>query len=362
MAFGAVMVALAPQMEEIFFFPTYILMVFGRFFFGMGAETVYVAQNTIIVQWFHDKELALAMALCVSAGRLGTFLTFNVNVSAVNYFGRWEVALWLGGALSVLAVVAALVYCAFDRYAEKVLKSDEPEEAATLEPVGLELSQVMKFPAVFWIICLVVTVYYSVVFPFQSTAVGLFTLKYGYDKKRAGEIISFLPLTSLILSPLFGIVVDKMGKRVILVILGLLLVMGSFLMLALTTLTPIISVVGIGIAYALVPAALWPCIPYIIEPEYTGTAFGLMSSILNGGMMLAYYLQGWVLDLEDQNVEDLMFFYACLTACGLAMAVLWYVFDSKDGGRCSKVYEKETSEKLAEEQTEKLTEEKTEKC
>jgi nitrate/nitrite transporter NarK len=41
-------------------------------------------------------------------------------------------------------------------------------------------------------------------------------MKYGYTEVRAGEIISLIPLTSMVLSPLFGIIVDKIGKRVIL--------------------------------------------------------------------------------------------------------------------------------------------------
>jgi len=303
----------------------------------MGAETSYVAQNTIIVHWFHDKEMALAMGLSVSAGRLGSFCTFNVNLMAVEMLGTWKAALWLGAAFALLASVAALIYCLLDKMAERILlKGRKAKEVTQDSPMSL--SHVRKFPMVFWIICLVVTCYYSVIFPFQSTGVSIFKTKYGFSNSTAGLTISLLPLTSLFFSPIFGVVVDKIGKRVILVLLGLTMVAIAFLTIGMTDFTPIPSVIAMGIAYALVPAALWPCLPYIIEEKYIGTAFGLMSSLVNAGMVISYYLQGWVFDWFGGDVEFVMFFYTVITIAGLAMTVLWYILDLRDGGRCSKVY------------------------
>lgn len=51
------------------------LMVFGRFVFGLGAETLQVCTNTTISKWFNGMELAFALGVNLSSCKLAGVLT-----------------------------------------------------------------------------------------------------------------------------------------------------------------------------------------------------------------------------------------------------------------------------------------------
>jgi nitrate/nitrite transporter NarK len=295
-----------------------------------------VALDTIVVNWFASKAVALAMGICVSAGRLGTWMTFNVNPFAINFFGTWKAALWVAAAFGVLSFTSACIYILLDKFAEsqrraKTIGSINAEEPA---PESINLGVVRTFPATFWIICILVTMYYAVVFPFESTATKLLSQRYGYSEANAGRIISLLPLVSMILSPIFGFFVDKVGYRPFLVLAGEVAMLAAILFMALTTFNPIPSVVIVGVVFSLVPAALWPCIPVVITGQFA-TAFGLMTSIMNLGLLLTYYMQGLVDDIFHGNTQYALLFYTALGGFGLLMAVVWVLTDIKSGWQCS---------------------------
>lgn len=316
---------------------TFALALAGRFVFGLGAETSYVALDTIIVNWFANKAVALAMGICVSAGRLGTWLTFNLNPLAINLFHNWKAAVWVAAAFGALGFLSACIFIVLDKFAErkKKLKNVTPINDEGPPPEPIKLGVVRTFPVTFWVICLLVTMYYAVVFPFESTATKLLSERYGYDESNAGRIISLLPLVSMILSPPFGYLVDKIGYRPLLVLMGEILMVSAILCMALTTFNPIPSVVVVGIVFSLVPAALWPCIPVVVTGQFA-TAFGLMTSIMNLGLLLTYYLQGLVNDIFNNNTQYALFFYSGLGGLGLLLAALWVIMDIKNGGQCSK--------------------------
>jgi len=127
--------------------------------------------------------------------------------------------------------------------------------------------------------------------------------------------------------------VDKIGKRIFLVVFGHLILLAGLFILAWQTINPLIAIVSIGISYSLVPAALWPCLPIIIDEQYIGTAFGLMSCIVNLGGAASYYVQGFVADVLGSGIYQLIF-YAGLALFGCLMSIIWLVIDYREGGRC----------------------------
>ena len=85
-------------------------------------------------------------------------------------------------------------------------------------------------------------------------------------------------------------------------ILGSLLLSASHLILGLTGLPPYIGFLILGIAFSLVPAAMWPSVAKIVSHDRVGTAFAMMFTIQNYGLMAFYYLIGKVLDLTNPDV------------------------------------------------------------
>jgi len=287
------------------------------------------------------KAVALAMGICVSAGRLGTWLTFVLNPFIIRRTnGNWRAALWIAASWGIMGFVAAIVYILLDKFAVRqrrikkgIQLSINEDDSGPAERVHLGI--VKTFPASYWLICVLVTLYYAVVFPFESTATQLLSERYHYSEENAGRIISLLPLTSMLLSPVFGYGIDKIGRRPLLVLLGQVGLLLAMVSMALTHINPIPPVLLVGLVFSLVPAALWPCIPIVITGNFA-TAFGLMTSIMNFGLLVTYYSQGLVTDLFKGNTEYSLLFYSLLCAIGLLIAFLWVMLDIRLGGQCSK--------------------------
>lgn len=145
------------------------------------------------------------------------------------------------------------------------------------------------------------------------------------DPKVAARIISVLPLTSLILSPLFGLIVDRIKLRALLSTIGILITLPAFLVLAATSITPIPSISAIGLAYSLVPAAIWPCIPLIIPEHMTGTAFGLLSALINTALTGIYYVVPMLSPFHQ------LLLFSGLAVLGTLLGLIWNILDHKAG-------------------------------
>lgn len=323
--------ALAPSLPDMCF----ILMIAGRFLFGLGAETSYVAQNKVLVTWFRDKEMALAMSLSVSAGRLGTWLTFSIIPIAIKYFGIWQVSLYIAVTVSFFELFSIVIYIVLEKLAEQKIGRKMDKNA---DDPPLNLKDAMYFPTAFWYFAFVVCFFYAAMFPFTSTLTSLLHSRYGYTTVTAAHITSMLPLIALLFTPIFGLIVSKIGHRITLTIFGLALMIGSNAIMFSTTWLPLPSILVVGIGFALVPAAVWPCLPLIVEEKHVGTAFGLIQSIDNAGMLLSYYSQGMVKYMFADNAAYALMFFTALLGVSLIISVSWFVHDHRKGAICRKVH------------------------
>ena len=97
------------------------------------------------------------------------------------------------------------------------------------------------------------------------------------------SIVIFASMTS---APFAGDLVDRIGKRATLMVVGSLILIPAHLIMGITHWNPIPSMVALGAAFVLVPAAMWPSVPLVVEEKRVGTAFGLMTAIQNLGLGL----------------------------------------------------------------------------
>ncbi|KAK8788969.1 hypothetical protein V5799_021255, partial [Amblyomma americanum] len=151
------------------------LMQFGRFIFGVGGESLAVAQNTYSVAWFKDKELNTVFGLQLSISRLGStanFMTMPFLYAAVAkvYPGvtGLGVALLIAASWCVMSMLCAIVLAVLDRRAQRIMGRDD----AMTVCVGIRAGEVVKltdvryFPKTFWLLCFICVSYYVTIFPF----------------------------------------------------------------------------------------------------------------------------------------------------------------------------------------------------
>ncbi|WP_462281512.1 MFS transporter [Salinivirga cyanobacteriivorans] len=290
--------------------PSLKMMYLGFFIFGLGAETSIVVLSKIVVKWFKGKELALALGLNLAIGRLGTALALFLSPYLIH--PEWTNAIWFGVLLLWLGLLFYIIYIFLDLKIDKQVKETLPESEEDQFRWRDLLDLITNRTFIF--ITLLCVTFYSAVFPFVKYAPDLLMNKFGMERDIAGQISSILMFGTILLTPLFGWIADNKGKSATLMYLGSALLIISHLMFALTTITPLLPIFLLGVAFSLVPAAMWPAVTKIVGDNKLGTAYGFMFSVQNIGLWALPILVGVVLDasnpefridLKDQQFKEI---------------------------------------------------------
>ncbi len=306
--------------------PELKLMVVGRFLFGLGAETSIVVVSKVIVKWFKGKELAAAFGIKIGLARVGSALALFYSPDIAESASHWTIAIWFAAMLLLVAFLAFLVYSIYDKRLDNQIQIGKPV-AGEEKFSWADLKSLLSNRSFIYITILCVT-FYSAVFPFQSFSPDFLLNKFGMSLSQSGKIASILYWVTAVATPLIGLIVDKFGKSASLMIFGSLTLSLVHLTFAFTTFNPIIPLIILGIAIALVPAAMWPAVAKIVPEKGLGTAYGAMFSVQNLGLFLFPIIAGELLDVSntaDANVLDYtatIAMFAILGVVGLVFALL----------------------------------------
>jgi MFS family permease len=154
-------------------------------------------------------------------------------------------------------------------------------------------TDLLNFGTSYWLIVVLCVVFYSAIFPFQTFAVKFFMEAHGASREFAGFLSSILTLFAMIATPLFGLWVDRVGRRCLLMMMGSLLLIPVYLLMAYTHVSLYVPMALMGVAFSLIPAVMWPSVAYIVDQSKLGTAYGLMTMIQNIGLFGLNLLVGW---------------------------------------------------------------------
>jgi len=314
---------------------SYPLMLFGRFCFGFAAECFYVVVNKVLAKWFKDKGLALAFGINLFLLRAGTYgAYFGLPWIAQN--STLSIALWVIAGLNVLGMGAAVLYIIFDRVGERrgYVSFVEHEE-------DFRLRDALRLPLAFWVISFLCMVYYSAIFPFQGAATDFFVERYGMNEVPASRLAGTIILISMLTTWFFGAIVDRIGKRATLLIVGSLAMIPCHVAMAYTDISPWIPMIVLGFSFSLVPAALWPALPLMVKERNLGTAYGVIAMIQNVGLFIFPLAVGRIRDLTG-SYKPAMIMFAALGVVGFLLAVWLKMIESKGGHYLEKSYRKTT--------------------
>jgi MFS family permease len=287
---GAVITAATPRLE---------IMVVGRLVFGLGAESLIVAVTTAIAKWFKGKELSFAFGINLTIARLGSFAALNSPSWASKAFDNWQGPLLITVAFGVICVVGAIFYWLLESRADKVYQISPP--GATDKVAFKDL---FSFGTSYWYIVLLCITFYSGIFPFQTFAVKFFMEAHGTSRELGGFLSSMLTIFAMVATPLFGLLVDKVGRRAQFMMYGSLLLVPVYLMMAYTHISLYVPMAMMGIAFSLIPGVMWPSVAYIVDEAKLGTAFGLMTMIQNIGLAGFNLMVGWANDYSGASASN----------------------------------------------------------
>ncbi len=283
------------------FSPEIKMMLLGRFLFGLGAETSIVVVSKVIVKWFKGKELALAFGMKIGIARAGSAMAIFYSAELAQLTSSWTIAIWFAAILLLVAFLAFLIYTVFDVRLDRQLKEKLQYQSADRFSFA-DLMKLLTNKSFIYVTMLCVT-FYSAVFPFQAYSPDFLLNKFGMSLTQSGKIASILYWVTMGATPFFGFLVDRFGRSATFMIFGSILLTLIHTSFAFTSINPIVPLVLLGMAIALVPAAMWPSVAKIVAEKRIGTAYGAMFSIQNLGLFAFPILAGVILDASNKNAE-----------------------------------------------------------
>ncbi|MBR6283813.1 MAG: MFS transporter [Muribaculaceae bacterium] len=312
-----------------------LLASLGFAIFGIGYELCGITVSKVIVKWFTGKEMALAMGIQVALARLGTALALAGSPALARHMSIATPI--LVGLLAVgVGLVAYLFYCTMDARLDRHSAGNDNTSSDDEKFHFADLKLTMRNPG-FWLITLLCMLYYSALYPFLDFATKLMISKYGVSPDLAGTIPAILPFTSIVLTPLFGAMYDRVGHGASIMIIGTVMLTVVLMVFALPTGSSLLAVglmLVLGVAFSLLPAVLWPAVPRIVPMKQLGTAYSIIYYIQNIGLMLIPIVIGRVLQshtASDGSVDytAALWIFTAIGIAAIVVAIALRVVDSK---------------------------------
>jgi MFS family permease len=304
-----------PQMVSV--------MAGGRLIFGLGAESLIVAITTAIARWFRGKELSFAFGINLTISRFGSFAAQVSPAWAPRAYSYWQWPLLISVAFGTMCVVGAILYWVLESRAERTYSLGE---AGRTDKV--KWRDILKFSTSYWFIVALCITFYSGIFPFQTFAQKFFLDAHHTTAALASMLVGMLTIFAMIGTPLFGLLVDRVGKRSLFMMFGSLLLMPVYLIMGYTGVSLVVPMAMMGIAFSLIPAVMWPSVAYVVDQSRLGTGYGLMTMIQNIGLFGFNLLVGWANDnwaasaANPAGYRAGMWLFSCVGFFGLLFAIL----------------------------------------
>lgn len=315
-------------------------MIAGRALLGLGGESLVVAATTVIAQWFRGKELALAFGIKVMIARLASVASDNSAGWASGVFyphgatgaPSWQGPMLLAVGSGLIAVVCSAAYWLLEKRAGDPHRAVKSPASATRTG---GFAQSLRFNPSYWYLVGVCLTFYGAIFPFRTFAIDFFTNRILDGQgglatpetlrvlahQQAGRFASLLPLTSMVATPLLGLLSDRIGKRATLLMIAALVLMPAYVLMGYTHVSLFVPLCMMGVALSVIPAVMWPSVAYLVNPSRLGTAYALMTLIEQLGFFALNLLIGSANDHQHAGLGNLPGYHAgLLVFSGLGVA------------------------------------------
>ena len=284
----------------------------GFMLFGCGCEMAGTTVSKAIAKWFKGKEMALAMGLEMAIARVGVFAIFSISPIIADKFGTVVAPVAFCTVLLLIGLITFTVFTFMDKKLDSQLGEEAGEDSSDEEFKFSDLGKILS-SQVFWIVALLCVLYYSAIFPFQRYGANMLQCNLdGITAEAASNIFRWFPIGAAVITPFLGNFLDRKGKGATMLIGGALLLICCHLIFAFilpetkSALLAYSTIVLLGISFALVPAALWPSVPKIIDEKVLGSAYCLIFWVQNIGLCFVPKLIGNILTSTNENNPEVI--------------------------------------------------------
>ena len=311
-----------------------VLSCLGFMIFGCGCEMAGTTVSKAIAKWFKGKEMAMAMGLEMSIARLGVFAAMWLSPMVSDAFQQSVSApVAFGAVLLLIGLIFYFVFVLLDRKFDKQLEAcgELTKEANDEEFKFSDLGKIFT-SKMFWLVALLCVLYYSAIFPFQRYAPDY--LNQTLDITNGSQLFSCFPILAMVLTPFLGAFIDRKGKAASMLMVGSLIMIACHLSFAFvlplfpSKVLAIAIIAILGVSFSLVPAALWPSVPKIIDERILGSAYCVIFWIQNWGLLLVPMVIGNVLDATGGYTVPMIIF-SSFGVVALLIGMLLKIEDKK---------------------------------
>ena len=295
---------------------TALLACVGFMIFGCGCEMAGTTVSKAIAKWFKGKEMAMAMGLEMSIARLGVFAAMWLS-PIVYKAGGSEVSspVLFGAVLLMIGLIFYFVFCVMDTKFDKQLKAagELSDEGSEEEFKFSDLKNIFT-SKMFWLVALMCVLYYSAIFPFQKFAPDFLAKTLDVESEVGAQLFSFFPILAMCLTPFLGGFIDRKGKAASMLMVGSMIMIACHLCFAFllpafpSKILAVVIIAVLGVSFSLVPAALWPSVPKIIDERILGSAYCVIFWIQNIGLLAVPIVIGAVSDATGSYVLPMIIF------------------------------------------------------
>ena len=267
---------------------------------GLGGESLAVAQNRLVTEWFLGKELGVAIGLNLSVARIGT--VFNNNASprianrSIEQGGGVAGACWIGLVTCIFSLICTLLcifidtlYRPVDRETYSVPKMDYFKSKNSSLTMSKSVEDAISnddeyIHPVFYVLLVLNFLSYGTVLCFNTVASAYLQVRYFPGDVFKSNLAMSIPDTAAIfIVPLIGMAIDRSGWKLWTIGLGqAALAFGHFFLAIFKapTATPYFSLFTLGIGYSTL-LAIWSCVPYLVGSKCHATAYGYLTASTN---------------------------------------------------------------------------------
>ena len=311
------------------------LAALGFMIFGCGCEMAGITVSKTLAKWFEGKEMALAMGLEMAIARIGVFAIFSISPRLADWGGTPSVVVPVAfcSGLLCIGLLCFIVFTFMDSKLDREMGASKVAEAESDEEFKLSDVGAIFSSKLFWIIAMLCVLYYSAIFPFQRYAANMLQCNLGITETQASDIFRWFPIGAACLTPFLGWFLDNKGKGASMLICGAILMIVCHLTFAFlvpatkSELLTYSAIVVLGISFSLVPAALWPSVPKVMDKRFLGSAYSLIFWVQNIGLAFVPIIIGKVLTASNPGVTDPMKYDYTAPMCVFAsLGVLALIF------------------------------------
>ncbi|KAJ3172277.1 Ras GTPase [Geranomyces variabilis] len=361
---------------------SFAIMVLGRVIFGIGGESLDVATSRIAAEWFKGRGLGFAISLHLSMARIAAASTENLSPFLATRFSI-PFVVWFGLFVCAASFACAIAVSILDRPKSRTLagvviaeppaalkskvpkpgtinvsmqtlnasdgkavsiqnfntsdsssdeKSKEESEEYDEKDERFHFHTLSGLSWSFWMLCFATMALYGSTVPFFPICTDFFQQKwYPGNPEMAGRVFSIPDIISSVGTPLCGLFIDRFGYRATLLPVCGVFLLTAHVLLGWTTLTPIVPMVILGIAYSIFASALWTCIPYLVGPHQLATSYGILSTCLNISLALLPLAVAKIRSTFPDSFVPVEAFFIGIASVSIVMTIALCIVDERSG-------------------------------